>query len=650
MLPEPSSIHHPNSVPEQHILHADSAPPILPCSTPPNFACVISVGDHHHAITPASDLDSLLGAGCSQPVFVHVGSLYSLPAEQCTALFEKLSELPIPARWIGVDGQEAWPGKAIETAIRPGLSEYQAERLRQIDLESYIYWSPPNLDVALSDVTKALKRAGFRSYTVSINRQTYRELSSEEANSQVNPETIARGFITSFTPDGDETERHIVRHGDRFLLYKAGVHVVVEDRAVELQVTSYLQSTGKGKYAKVPFVRDVVLNIKALCDLGPDVPELPLNIVSSEPLQVEPSSLMNFKNGLVDIERALADPQGVELIPHSPQHVSTSQLPYDFIPNAPCEAWQAFLPQVLGPNRLLVHHHKADHSDDHRIEVFQEFVGLSLLKERTSLERALVFTGDGSNGKSTAFRVWQELLGKSNVSHLSLNDISRNFQLQTLRDRRLNLTSEIDHIDRLQEGVFKELVSGDEITVDIKFKNPVTFRPNCVFAFATNHVPRFNDRSEGVWRRLCVMPFFESFGEDSRDIRLTDNLLAELPGIFNWALEGARRLQVNGRLSRCSVCESSLRRHRTESDPVRMYVEDKLAVDRDDSLSVQSTEHLFDVYQQWAKECNYKPLGLNEFARQIQPILVMRGASHGRHDFRGVRKMSYRGVRFTSAA
>jgi phage/plasmid-associated DNA primase len=94
----------------------------------------------------------------------------------------------------------------------------------------------------------------------------------------------------------------------------------------------------------------------------------------------------------------------------------------------------------------------------------------------------------------------------ANVSHLSLNEISRNFQIQTLRDRRLNLTNEIDHIDKLQEGKFKELIAGDEMTVDIKFKNAVTFKPNCLFAIATNSVPSFADRSEGLWRRFCILP------------------------------------------------------------------------------------------------------------------------------------------------
>ena len=43
-------------------------------------------------------------------------------------------------------------------------------------------------------------------------------------------------------------------------------------------------------------------------------------------------------------------------------------------------------------------------------------------------------------------------------------------------------------------------------------------------------------------RRLHVIEFPRKFAEHEMDVELTEKLMAELSGIFNWALEGYKRL------------------------------------------------------------------------------------------------------------
>jgi putative DNA primase/helicase len=45
-----------------------------------------------------------------------------------------------------------------------------------------------------------------------------------------------------------------------------------------------------------------------------------------------------------------------------------------------------------------------------------------------------------------------------------------------------------------------------------------------------------------MWRRLHVIEFPRKFSEHEMDVELTEKLMAELSGIFNWALEGYKRL------------------------------------------------------------------------------------------------------------
>jgi hypothetical protein len=62
----------------------------------------------------------------------------------------------------------------------------------------------------------------------------------------------------------------------------------------------------------------------------------------------------------------------------------------------------------------------------------------------------------------------------------------------------------------------------------------------------TNELPRIADASTALPSRFIILPLSKSFlGEE--DHHLTDRLIAELPGILNWALDGWDRLIKRGR-------------------------------------------------------------------------------------------------------
>jgi len=47
---------------------------------------------------------------------------------------------------------------------------------------------------------------------------------------------------------------------------------------------------------------------------------------------------------------------------------------------------------------------------------------------------------------------------------------------------------------------------------------------------------------------------------------------AELPGIFNWSLDGWRQLQLRGRFIEPRVCREELSEFRTNSNPARAFL------------------------------------------------------------------------------
>lgn len=123
------------------------------------------------------------------------------------------------------------------------------------------------------------------------------------------------------------------------------------------------------------------------------------------------------------------------------------------------------------------------------------------------------------------------------------------------------------------------------------------FRPTCKLIFSTNPLPRFTDTSLGVWRRMVIVPFEYVVPADRINVHLRQELTAELPGIFVWALEGAARLMAQRNFSVSAACERKNREYRLSCFPVLTFLEE--CTQRGGSVT---SKLLWSTYRAWCRE------------------------------------------------
>ena len=120
----------------------------------------------------------------------------------------------------------------------------------------------------------------------------------------------------------------------------------------------------------------------------------------------------------------------------------------------------------------------------------------------------------------------------------------------------------------------KAISGGSEQTVDRK---GLAAMPSVAlkvrFTIALNELPRLSDSSAAMRSRLLVLPYFNSY-EGQEDIGLLDRLLAEIPGITNWALEGLRLLRNVGRFRNPTAGEKILRDFVYLSSPIQAFLDE----------------------------------------------------------------------------
>lgn len=272
-----------------------------------------------------------------------------------------------------------------------------------------------------------------------------------------------------------------------------------------------------------------------------------------------------------------------------PEYLSFNQIPFEYDPNAKCEKFLKFIDDIT--------------ENDPQLKVLlQEIVGYCLTAE-TRAEKGFYFYGSGSNGKSLFTKIITELVGKKNISNESINGMSRRFGLQSLIGKTVNISAE----NELKDGKavntenMKALISGDNITIDIKHKEPIEYKPICKLIFLVNSLPNTTDVTHGYFRKILIVPFNKKFEGANKDVNLFEKIKEdEMPGILNWALEGLKRLKANNyQFTESNAVNELMEKYEKEQNPVIGFVEDMLVVDEESKILKKD---LINKYYTWVHQ------------------------------------------------
>lgn len=287
---------------------------------------------------------------------------------------------------------------------------------------------------------------------------------------------------------------------------------------------------------------------------------------------------INLENGMLNLET-------FEIEFHSPNYLSSIQLPIKYDKNAKCDRFMEFINEItMGNNQL--------------IKVLQEIIGYCLTAE-TKAEKAFYFYGTGSNGKSVLAKLIKALVGSENITSITLEKLGQPFGLQSIIGKTVNIASENElGSARVNTENLKSIISGDTMTINIKYQAPVEYTPMCKLIFLVNSLPNTADATHGYFRKIMIVPFNRRFLEKERDVDLFDNLKAnELPGILNWALEGLKRLRENNyKFSECDLIRNAMKEYEEEQNPVLKFIENAIEYDESEKLS---RKEIFGAYSKW---------------------------------------------------
>ena len=391
--------------------------------------------------------------------------------------------------------------------------------------------------------------------------------------------------------------------GGKLYAYRRGVYAADGEARIESRVKALLKEWGKEWTQHRG--REVVEYIRIDAPLLWDRPKL---------------STVNVANGLLDLETG-------RLRSHSERYLSPVQIPVNYDEAADCPLTREFV--------------RTTFPEDAQELAWEIFAWL--MRPDTSIQKAVLFTGEGANGKSTFLAALAAYLGRANVVSLSLQKLeTERFMPARLVGKLANICPDLPSTHLEDTSMFKAITGGDMISAEYKHREGFDFIPFCRLVFSANHPPHSADSSPAFFRRWLVVPFTRLFeGTDAvprveMDRRLSDPV--EQSGILNEAMRVLSGLRRSG-FTESETMRQAWTELREATDPLAVWL-DRATEENPEGLWVK--RELWRAYQRDSNAAGRPPLAENAFARALRKYRP--GIAEGQNTINGKFEHVWRGI------
>ena len=289
------------------------------------------------------------------------------------------------------------------------------------------------------------------------------------------------------------------------------------------------------------------------------------------------NGLMNLKNGVFDLSTKV-------LMPHSPEFGFRNIIPYEYNPEATCKRFDKFMDEIT-------------QGDTSCIDLLMEFAGYSMSNTPPEYgEKAMILYGEGANGKSVYIDILRKLAGEGSTASITMADLSSETQRYQLVGKLFNVSEETPRKSIMESSMFKNLITGGVMTVKQLYHQPYSIKNDCKFIFACNDLPVATDTSQGLFRRILIVPFNAVFSGAKANKNLRAEIFSELSGVLNRVIEGYTRLKENNwHFTAPQAVLNESKDFESATSPLNSWFGEYLEIDRLSYLG--GGDHLSNIYK-----------------------------------------------------
>lgn len=275
-------------------------------------------------------------------------------------------------------------------------------------------------------------------------------------------------------------------------------------------------------------------------------------------------------------------------------------MPFDFARDAngliDCpqpERWLTFLDEIFG-------------GEVDQVDALQLWFGYCLTQD-SSQQKILFLTGPSRSGKGKLATILQHIVGRHMSVGTSLYVLAGRFGIGSLLGKRVAIFSDER---RLSPAIYSEVlprllaISGqDTVTIDRKNRDEIAARLGCRLMILSNEMSPILDEGQALTARTILLRTRRTWA-GNEDFNLERDLLAELPGILKWSLDGMARILMGQRLTSPYSTADELDSIRDDANPLADFLQFIV----DDSEGWIGQDDLLKAIRTWARQTDNLPM------------------------------------------
>lgn len=285
--------------------------------------------------------------------------------------------------------------------------------------------------------------------------------------------------------------------------------------------------------------------------------------VEGDPLRLKspPPTVINCQNGELWFDESASH----TFKPHKPESYLRNCLSVDYDPAAKSPLFDQAVMEIFSnsenPKEMF----------DHWMEV----VGY-ICQPWRKIAVVMLLIGGGSNGKTSLMTIVEHLLGSSSIMSDRISEIEKNiFKIGALAGKLMLIDDDVDAGTCLPDGFLKKISEEKTMTGQEKYGPPFEFKCRAVPVLLANSNPSLKDLSNGIRRRMMVVPFKRTFEKHEIKPGLFDEIWkTEASGILNHAISGFQRLKIRGRFLEPAACERAKEEWLTRSNALTSFLDE----------------------------------------------------------------------------
>ena len=230
-----------------------------------------------------------------------------------------------------------------------------------------------------------------------------------------------------------------------------------------------------------------------------------------------------------------------------------------------------------------------------------------------------MIVGSGNNGKGTFQDLLKHLIGMKNISTLKMEQVGERFSPSLLVGKTLNIGDDVSASTLPNVQNLLSIMTGESIMVEEKGRQGYSVTLTTGMLFSANKVPKASNKTNGLYRRMCIIPFLADFNGKVEDTSIKSEKIKR-SDVLEYVLHKALEMDFDKFIEPAITLQYKLE-YMKDNDTIFEFYSDEWATSPMSELDRIPTKYVYHRYEDFCTDGGNKPDTMRAFTTSMMQFM-----------------------------